>query len=199
MMENEQILLLKLKRGGRKAFEWIFNHYYPVLLSFTKEYLPDYDIARDIVQETFIVLWERKDLLNSDSNIKAYLFTIARNKALNFLKRKQLENKVAAIKASEQAETCLNYYALKDQSAENIYNTEFEQLVAEGIKSLPDQCQKIFYMSRFEHCKNQEIADQLNISIKTVESHITKSLKILRTKLSPYLQLIISLCFHFFD
>ncbi len=199
MDENEQILILKLKNGEKAVFESIFHNYYCVLLAFTKEYLPDLDVARDIVQETFITLWEKKEILNSDTNLKAYLFTISRNKSLNYLKRRQLENKITNATAARQAEIYLNYYALKDQSAEQIYKAEFEQLIAEGIQSLPEQCRKIFYLSRLQYRKNQEIANQLNISIKTVESHITKSLKILREKLSPYLQMILSVSLHFIN
>lgn len=184
--EDDKALLAGLQKGDKKEFELIFNNYYGCLLCFIKEYLPDLDIARDIVQETFITLWERKDLLNPDSNIRAWLFTIARNKSLNYLKRKQLEKKVTSDAASRLAKTHLNYYALKDQTALRIYESEFKKLVAEGIETLPAQCRKIFNLSRQEYFKNHEIADQLNISIKTVESHLTKSLKILRKKLAAY-------------
>lgn len=183
---NDKALLFGLQRGEKKDFELIFNTHYRCLLFFIKEYLPDLDIARDIVQETFITLWERKELLNDDTNLRAYLFTIARNKSLNYLKRMQLEKRTASDSASRLAETYLNYHALKDQSAVRIYESEFEKLVAEGIETLPEQCRKIFNLSRMEYLKNQQIADQLNISIKTVESHLTKSLKILRKKLAAY-------------
>lgn len=183
--QDDKALLIGLQVGGKKDFELVFNTYYRCLLCFIKEYLPDLDIARDIVQDTFVVLWERRELLNPDTNLRAYLFTIARNKSLNHLKRIQLERKTCD-STMNSAELKLNYHALKDESALRIYQSEFEQLIAAGIASLPEQCRKVFNLSRLEHLKNQQIADQLNISLKTVESHLTKSLKLLRKKLAAY-------------
>jgi RNA polymerase sigma-70 factor (ECF subfamily) len=184
--DDDKALLIGLQVGGEKDFELVFNTYYRCLLGFIKEYLPDLDIARDIVQETFITLWERKDLLNADTNLRAYLFTIARNKSLNHIKRIQLEKRTSSGTASRLAAEQLNYYALKDESALRVYQSEFEKLVAEGIDTLPEQCRKVFNLSRRGYLKNQQIADELNISVKTVESHLTKSLKILRKKLAAY-------------
>ncbi len=88
MTATDEILHAKIQSEELDDFELVFRKHYPTLLAFTTEYLPDPDAARDIVQDSFMVLWEQKHTLQPGSNFRAYLFTIARNKSLNYLKRR---------------------------------------------------------------------------------------------------------------
>ncbi len=171
-MSNEKELFLLIKNSDHKAFEILFRLYYVPLKKFAKHILEDDDSAEDIVQEVFIRLWEnRKSLENSAPG--SYLYRIVKNKALNLIRHNtvKLRHVEEVLKASD-----------------NFYESEFEQsdiqtMISQSIDKLPEQCKRIFKKSRMEGLKHQEIADELNISVKTVKNQIGKALKILRDDL----------------
>lgn len=183
-MKNPELQIInRLKSGDKKVFEDLFFDYYPTLTVFAKKYVGDMDTSREIVQDLFVRLYETREKINIHSSLKNYLYSAVRNRCLNHLKREKLH--------TEHTGNVLSI----DESLENdiqakIEQTEFEYLVWQEVSNLPDQCKRIFYLSRKEGKKNKEIAEQLGISIRTVETQISKALKRLRTNLRQYLSVL---------
>lgn len=173
-----------LREGDIAVFEKIFHFYFPRLSKFADAYLADWEESRNISQEVLLTLWQKKESLAEDSNINGYLLTLTRNHCLNYLK--SFHGKV-----SKSAVLELNYLSLQYMDENLLQYEELEQAVMAAIDSLPEQCRKVFRMSRFENLSHQEIAASLQISQKTVENHISKALSTLRIKLKPYIGILI--------
>lgn len=182
--EDEIVLQQRLSRGDETAFQETFEIYFKVLVLFATKFSLDKETAEDLVQDVFVKLYEQKDKLQFHSSLKAFLYQSVRNKCIDLIRStKTREKHHVEIKAGTDVEG-LN-------SEELMLQSELEEKIYHSIKQLPDQCQLIFKMNRFEGKKNQEIADELNISKRTVETQISKALKILREDIYPYLKTII--------
>lgn len=187
-MENGNQLIESLKKGERSAFEKIYYDYYAMLYNLGLQYLQDQNEAYEVVQNSFMKLWEVHRQININSNIRNYLFTLVKNNCLNQLKRRQLVlNHHEKIRSKELD---YQYESLNRLSYDYMEYKELKEKIDEAIESLPEHCKRVFSLSRFEGLRNGEIADQLNISEKTVEAHITKALKLLRFNLKKYLYIL---------
>lgn len=175
---SHQILL-----NQDKGFKSVFDSFYPGLLRFVKEYVKDNQDAEDIMQNVFLILWEKRDSLKPDTNLNAYLFTLAKSQCLNYLKHLKVVDKYANVRQSEYQENYLNYYAIDKFEPEQIDIESLELMVEKAINDLPEQCRKVFELSRYEGLKYKEIAQRMGISVKTVESHMSNALKTLRVVL----------------
>ena len=185
-MSNDQDIALqqRLSRGDETAFQETFELYFRVLVLFATKFSLEKEIAEDLVQDVFVKLYEQKDRLQFHSSLKAFIYQSVRNKCIDLIRStKTRERHHVEIKAGAEIEG-LN-------SEELMMQSELEEKIYLSISQLPDQCQLIFKMNRFEGKKNQEIADELNISKRTVETQISKALKILREEIYPYLKSII--------
>jgi RNA polymerase sigma-70 factor (ECF subfamily) len=182
----EQELLNGLKRHEITAYEMIFKSYYQPLCNYAYSYLQDHDEAEEVVQSTFLSIWEKKDSLEIRSSLKSYLYAMVRNASLNMIKHQKIKQRYAG----EELE-------LGKDSEESVSNQvaslELEKRIEVALSYLPEQCRLIFKLSRFEELKYAEIADQLNISVKTVENQMGKALRIMREQLKDYLPLLIIL------
>ena len=186
-------LLNDLKNGNEKAFTAIFTDYFPRLSQFAISYVIDDSIAKNIVQDVFVKLWETRQSLRDNSPVLAYLLTITKNNCLDYLKHKQIESKYQKQVILGHKELELNYYALQRLEIDLLSYDEILKLIDKTISSLPPQCQQVFKMSRFENLSNAEIAENLNIGVKAVEANITRALKIFRKELKDYLVILLLL------
>jgi RNA polymerase sigma-70 factor (ECF subfamily) len=177
MFENDLDLLKKLQNDDEIAFKVIFNRYYSRLYYFILEFISFDDIAENIVQDTFFTLWNKRHELKDDSNLGAYLFTVARNNCLYNLREQRYKQKLFATNLLN-----LNYSAYTFD--------EIDHIIKRTLDELPPQCKKVFVLSRFEERKNKEIAEELNISVKVVEKHISKGLKKFKVSLKDYLPFV---------
>jgi RNA polymerase sigma-70 factor (ECF subfamily) len=176
---HEKILLDGLKEGDMKIFDYLFHYYYSGLVVFSFSYIEDMDAAEDLVQDFFFHLWLNHEKLDIHQSIKSYFFTAIRNKSHNFIKRRKIEHRI---------EKELTYLHSKEVDEKNLLvESELSERINEALDKLPEKCRKIFLMNRFEGMKPAEIAKQENISIRTVEGHIGKAVRMLRTELKPYL------------
>ena len=189
MNKNEQQLLERLKNDDEAAFKVIFNNFYPRLYYFVLEFVPLKDVAENIVQDTLVTLWSKRNQLKDDSNLTSYLFTVAKNNALKRLRDKKYSQKLF-FNAIDVGELDLNVETLSTVDTSVCAFMDIEQIIQETLASLPPQCRKVFELSRFQEMKNREIAEELNISIKTVEKHISKGIKTFRVALKDYLPLV---------
>ena len=173
-----------LQQYDEKAFEQMFKAHYKELHSYANVMLRDQDIAEEIVQSMFLKFWEKRELLNVQTSIKAYLYKCVYNDSLNYLKHQKVKTKYQDFTVY----TMNNHH---EAASSKVELTELEFKLQEALNELPEHCRTIFQMSRFEELKYREIAEQLDLSIKTVENQMGKALKILRLKLADFITLIL--------
>lgn len=183
-------IVKQLIRGEEPAFKVIFNFYYPRLFHFVREYIPKDDLAENLVQDTFLILWNKKESLREDTNLNAWLYTVARNHCLKKLRDDKTRQSLFISGEDKKLELELNIDALSALDTSELTFIEIQRIVDETLINLSPQCRQVFEMSRFSNKKNKEIAEELNITVKAVEGQITKALKIFRTNLKEYLPLI---------
>lgn len=169
-------------------FEELYKTYYKRTFFFVRQYLLDDEEAKEIAQETFITLWDKRLTLNYELNIQSYIFTIAKNKCLNVL-RKKINQRKYADKLSLQ-EAIVNRDALLDDSFDFLVSKELSVLIDKVIGQLPSKSAKIFKMSRDEDMTYDEIAQELGLSKKSVEYHISRVLSNFRISLKDYIAFI---------
>lgn len=179
-------LITTLKAGDLTAFEMLFRTYYQPLCNYAFTFVQDRDEAEEIVQSTFLNIWEKRESLSIHTGVKPYLYAMVRNACLNLLKHEKIKQQHAAMEM-----------AVAERSVESVARTvmasELEAKIYQAMDHLPEQCRLIFKLSRFEELKYSEIAQQLDISVKTVENQMGKALRIMREQLKDYLPLLIIL------
>jgi len=177
--EQDRKLLEKIRQGDEKAFEVIFHRFYPVLCSFASQFTKDDNIAEEIVQDFFVRLWEKKNLISIESSFENYLFKSIKNQCLNFLEHKRVKQKMIDNFPSKNITHQTDDFSF--------FDSDLIHKVEESIASLPKRRREIFLLSREEGLKYSEIAEVMNISIKTVETQMGLALKTLRKKLKGLL------------
>jgi len=173
---NEEILIL-LKSDQDAAIEYLFKKYYSYLCMIANRVLKNQQTSEDIVQEVFCDLWKKRGNFNIKSSVQYYLRKATVNKTLNYIR----DNKFIYDDDSK-----FDYVPDSYSITANLEKKELEKKINEGIDKLPEKARMVFLLSRFEQLSYREIAEKLGISIKTVENHISKSLKLLRIHLKPY-------------
>jgi RNA polymerase sigma-70 factor (ECF subfamily) len=189
-MENEgSFLVNELKSGNKAAFEFVFKKYYDSLCLYSLKYLKEKSIAEDVVAGFFERFYEKRMDLNIQVSLKAYLFTSVRNVSINYLR--DHKNKDISIEQISIDGDPIYYLGQKDAAFEKLLGEEVEKRIEFAIGQLPEQCQLIFRMSRFQGMKYREISEELDLSVKTVETQMSRALKKLRAELQDYLHLFI--------
>ena len=176
---KDQALVIELKDGSQLAFKQLFDRYTPRIYRFAKSYLKSDADAEELVQDVFLKLWEKRETLDESKNIRAYIFKIAINSIYNLSKRqnyKQIYNEFVTNNFTQGG----NEFTWN----EVVYN-ELKVLLNLYIDKMPAQRRNIFLMSRKHGLSNQEIAKNLNISPRTVENQIYRSISYLRKQLKP--------------
>jgi RNA polymerase sigma-70 factor (family 1) len=177
---EQELLVRRLKEGHESAYEVLFKEYYVRLVIHARKYVNDIEIAKEIVQDLFVGIYEKRENLNINTSLSSYLYRAVQNRSINYLNAQKSRQKYA--------QHVLNTTENSDNSVENILGkSELESALLKAIGELPDKCRMIFKMNRFEGLTNSEIAEQLDLSKRTVETQISKALKILRSKLHNYL------------
>ncbi len=171
---TEEQLITGLTKGDEKAFEQLFRAYFEPLVFFANKYLGSIDEAKDIVQEVMSSVYENRDSLHINQSLKSFLYTTVSNRSLNVLKHEEVKTRHHSIIKSQGSELDL----------EDLMETsELQARISKLMDELPEVCQRIFKMSRIDQKTNQEIADELQLSKRTVETQISKALKVLRNAL----------------
>jgi RNA polymerase sigma-70 factor (family 1) len=175
-----------LRQSNAVVFERLFNDYYERLCNYANSFLDDMDESEEVVQSTFITLWEKHDTLDIHTSVKSYLYQAVHNQSLNKIKHDR-------VKQSHFEFVTYQNNAEAPDAHQTMVGKELNELITLAVDSLPLQCRTVFMLSRFENFSYAEIAEQLSLSVKTVENHIGKALRIMRTQLADYLPLIIYL------
>lgn len=170
-----------------KHFEMLFRQLQPRLFAFCCKYLEDRELARDFVQECFINLWENYE--GVESSYESYLFTAVRNRCLShfrYLKVHADYETSVRLRIKE-----IEFHPEMQDPLTEMYLKDINELLQQSLERLPEKCKLIFQMSRYQGMKNQEIANSLGISIRTVEAQIYNVLKILKEDLHDYTPLLL--------
>lgn len=187
MKPNDQLKIPSLRKGEKKAFEAIYNDFFGVLYYLCLQYLHDEKVSEEIVQDTFLKLWEMRETLNDQINLRNFLYTITKNNCLNYLRNQKISLKHQ--ENMKYLEMQFNYEAL-EKLGDYLQFEELRSKIDDAILKLPTEVIETFKLSRFEELSYKEIADQQTISIKTVEARISRALRILRVELKEYLPLL---------
>lgn len=175
-------------------FEQIYLSYFSKMKRFAREYVLSDEDAENIVQDVFLDFWEKKELLPLPINILAYLFTSIKNRCIDFLRHKIVQKEVENKMQEEYRLTLqMKYYSLGKLDEGIFEKDDVEQLLSKVIDSLPERCREIFLKSKIEGKKQKEIAEEMNISINTVETQMGIAYKKLRNELKDYFPLFIFL------
>lgn len=191
---KEKELMLQVAEGNHVAFETIFEQYQRKVYTYAITILRDETAAEEIVQEVFMNIWMKREQLASVNNFAAYIRTVAKNKTLETLRRKAIEQRHKFSTIAGWVES--------DYSTQNtIILSETEKIVADAINILPPQQKKIYKLCYYDGIKQQEVANQLNISIQTVKVHLREASKSLKTYILSHTEvdfLLLLLFFHLF-
>lgn len=171
-----------------RDFELLFKSHYQNLCSYAYLFLKDPDISEDTVQDVFYKLWKNRDAVSIKTSVKSYLFRAVRNGCMNVIEHMKVRDGYR-----ENIEG--GYHGEKQETIDHAIVSELELKIRETIDRLPAERKKIFMMSRYEGLKYREIADELGISVKTVENQMYQALGFLRENLKEYLPLILWLIF----
>lgn len=181
----------RICKGDHTAIKWLYQEYYIGLCTYANRFTKNKSAAEEIVQQSIIRLWEKREFLQINESIVAYLFGTVKNNCLNHLKHQQIVNSHTgnAILSIQEGEELIY---LSQETGLSIYIAqELENKIKEAIEKLPEQCREIFKMSRFDGLKHYEIADRKGITINTVQKQISIALNKLKTELSEYLPIAI--------
>lgn len=174
------------------AFSGIYDLYFPKLLRFTQTYMIREEEAEHIVQDLFLYLWEHRDVLSSLRNLNAYLFTLIRNRCIDYLRKEMnREERRGTLSEVENKEIELKLYSLEMFDEDRLSDADIEELLQRAIANLPERCREIFIMSRLQNLRYKEIAAKLNISPNTVENQIVIALRKLKEELKDYFPLFL--------
>ena len=178
----------------KENFDSIYVNNFSRLFLFAKEYVLFDEEAENIVQDIFLMLWEKKDILRVDVSLTAYLFTLVKNKCIDFLRHRMVEQIYSEnIQQEYNEELNVKLFALESFDHNFSSEEQIEILLRNAIDKLPERCRLIFIKSRIEGKKYKEIAEELNLSVNTVEGQISIALKKLREELKDYLPLLLFL------
>lgn len=168
----------------RDNFDKIYVMYFSRMRRFAKEYVLFDEDAENIVQDVFLLLWEKRDVLDIQVSLISYIFTLVKNRCLDYLRHNIVADEF-------KQELSLKLSSLEQLNNSFSSDEDIERILVSAIDKLPERCRVIFIKSRVDGKKYREIASELNLSINTVENQMAIALKKLRTELKDYLPLLL--------
>lgn len=197
MNNTEQEVIKQIKLGDKDAFRYIFDAHYTLLCRMAYEFFKDDYLAETIVSDVIFNLWEKRETIDIQTSLRAYLVQSVRNRCINYLQQKYVLRETNMLLTDELLEIqsdppTSDYYPLA-----TLLEKELEEKINRSINSLPVECREVFKMSRFENLKYQDIALKLNISVNTVKYHIKNALSKLSADLDKYLTILTAYLFFY--
>lgn len=191
LSEEDSNLFSAIQQQDKKIFELFYKKYYKQLFALSYRYVGQMEVAEEIVHDLFITVWNKSDQLNVQHSLKSYLFKAIVNSSLNYIKKEKM-----------QTEKRLAYLAVHDNELvldedKGLAEEKLLKSLEEALELLPAKCKQVMYLSRFGKLKQQEIAQQMDISLKTVKNHLTYGFQKLREHLAQHQELIVLLLLFF--
>lgn len=183
MEQTESLIIEQLKKGNERAYKFLYDQHYQILCHVAAQYVNDDFLAETIVGDVIFHLWEIRESLEINHNLRSYLLQSVKHRCMDYLKSQYHQKESAAL----QDFPVLNYIKGDDYPLGRLLEQELEGEIMQAIDRLPEECGRVFRMSRFEEKKYEEIARELNISVNTVKYHIKRALALLHEELGKYL------------
>lgn len=173
-------------------FDKIYILYFPRMFAFAKEYVLFDEDAENIVQDVFMLLWEKRRILNIEISLTSYLLTLVKNRCINLLQHKLTVEEYSKNKQEEyNEELSFKLYSLEQFNHHLAGEDDILLVMEQAIAKLPPKCREIFIKCKIEGLKYKQIAEELNITVNTVENQISIALKKLRIELKNYLPILL--------
>ena len=186
MESTEALLVRQLKNGVDAAYKYLYDQHYQILCHVAAQYVKDDFLAETIVGDVIFHLWEVRETIEIDTSVRSYLMTCVRNRCIDYLKSQYHKREVAHSDTGLRDFPVLQYVKDDDYPLGKLLEKELEDEIMNAINRLPDECRRVFNMSRFENRKYEEIAQELKISVNTVKYHIKHALVLLHEDLGKY-------------
>lgn len=162
------------QHGDNGAFHELYTRFFPILYVHATQKVVDRQDAKDLVQDTFMHLYHKKNELGEVHNFAAYLYVLLKNRILNFVAKQSVRSTYLDKLEQDSFNMAVENY---------VFERELQAQIENGVNHLPEKMRQIFILSRYEHLSHKEIAEKLNISDKTVKRQIVNALKIIKSKL----------------
>ena len=174
-------LALSVKEGDKSSFDFFVLKYHTLVMRFAYGITRDEEAAKDIAQNAFLKLWLTRDRIDESRSLKSYLFTIAKNETLNYLKKKKLRSPAPGADVLPDTNEYMDNATHADSQ---VLRAEIQSNLTETIAGMPEQRRKVFMMHRLDNLTSKEISAELGISERTVEKHIELALKDIRKSIN---------------
>lgn len=188
LTEEERNLIHLIINRDKKVYEEFYKKYYKQLFAVAYRYVGQAQAAEEIVHDVFITIWNKADQLNIKHSMKSYLFRSVVNSALNLIKKEKMD----AVQRAKYLSVHPGELGDEDEAGKDAEEAMLKGL-EEALILLPERCRQAMYLSRFGKLKQKEIAEQMNISIKTVKNHLTYGFQKLREHMENNKEVIIQL------
>ncbi len=173
-----EICWQQIKKGEEQALEKVYKVTFRSLVHYASEITRQLQMAEEVVQDVFLKIWQSRTDLSIKGSFKAYLFQSVHNQALNVIRQQKTRKESVNMVTSEKSwQFISDNYKIDNDLTDKIFSDESELIIERAIKELPDQCGRVFHMSRFESLKNEEIASKLGLSENTIKTHIYRALQ----------------------
>ncbi len=179
MSKEEIFILQRMIDGDEDAFKYFFDTYYDDLCNFVNSYLRDEVLSEEIVQDIFVYFWEKRSAINFYSSVKSYLYTASKNRSLNYLRDRKNQKRI-----SDKLVSPSDF--VTNEADQYLEVEELRRIISQAIEGLPAKCREIYCLSRDGGMSNHEIAEELGVSVKTVENQITIAIRKIKDFLRPY-------------
>lgn len=184
---SEKEIIIKLRKGEEAAYKHLFDHHYQMLCRIACEFLKDDFLSETIVGDVIFHLWEKREEINIQTSLRAYLVRSVRNRCINYLQQEYVQKETNDL-PSDDALHLAGIHSVSDHyPLATLLEKELENEIVKSIGNLPEECRTVFEMSRFDNLKYLEIAEKLGISVNTVKYHIKNALAKLNHDLNKYL------------
>lgn len=181
---DDQFWIENIQKGDEESFEFLFKKYYLPLTRFAWRYVNSKAIAEELVQELFTNLWDKRKFLDTTGSVRSYLYKSARNLSINHLKHQDVKNRYDKLWTTQKEYTEIEFN-------DKIREQQIRNAIATAIEELPSRSKMTYKLHRYDGLTYEEIANVMEVSVKTVESQMTRTLKILRERLSYLLPLLL--------
>ena len=180
-------LIHGIRKRDEETFRKLYELFYDRLYLYAVSYIEEDKQSEDIIHDVFLSLWKKNSEVDISTSLSSYLFRAVHYKCVQYLRHKIVKKKYADIHAFKTREADMIYYHSNEYSYSGIQMEEMQKLFREALAGLSEKSKEVFLLSREKGMKNKEIADELNVSLKTVEYHISKALQYLREAMKDYL------------
>lgn len=194
MREDEQKIIQMLKQGKNSAYKYVYDHHYALLCAVAREYLKDNFLATNIVDDLIYHIWEKRETLEINTSLRSYLVRAVRNRCINHLNLEREKKELSFTSIDRHQKELIEHSESIEYPLATLLEKELEKEIMQAVENLPEECRKVFRMSRWEEKRYEEIAQELGISVNTVKYHIKNALSRLAKELSKYLTVLFFFC-----